>query len=67
MLINSAVAQLLTLLYVFRVVPAGRMAFDSATSSVVRNEDKKDGGAWGTARLKFDFVAMAHILGVFLR
>lgn len=43
------------------ILPAGRIAFDSATNSVVRSEDRNDGGAWGTARLKFDLVAIIEV------
>jgi hypothetical protein len=39
-------------------VPAGSMAFDSATMAVVRSEDSNDGCVGGTARLKLDLVAM---------
>ena len=39
------------------------MAFDSETNSVVRSEDRKAGGAWGTARLKFDLVAIVADCG----
>jgi hypothetical protein len=42
-------------------LPAGSMAFDSATMAVVRSDDISDDWPWGTARLKFDRVA---ILGV---
>jgi hypothetical protein len=33
---------------------------ESGSTSVVRSEDRKDGAAWGTARLKFDLVAMVE-------
>jgi hypothetical protein len=42
-------------------VPAGKIAFESVTISVVRNEDRNDGCPWGTARLKFDLVAIAEV------
>jgi hypothetical protein len=38
--------------------PAGRIAFESAAGSGVRNDDMNDGCPWGSARLKFDLVAM---------
>lgn len=42
------------------------MALDSDTNSVVSSEDRipVDGGAWGTARLNFDLVAMSKVVKV---
>lgn len=37
------------------------MAFDSTTSSVVRSADMKVGCPWGSARLKFDLVAIVEV------
>ncbi|KAH9860533.1 hypothetical protein J1614_011864 [Plenodomus biglobosus] len=39
-------------------IPAGRIALDSSTSCVLRSEARMEGWPWGTARLKFDLVAM---------
>lgn len=41
-------------------LPAGKIALDSATISVLRSADTNDDCPWGTARLKFDFVAMLN-------
>ena len=45
------------------VVPAGKTAFDSSTSCVVRNDERTDCGAWGSARLKLDLVAISQAGG----
>jgi hypothetical protein len=37
------------------------MAFESATMAVVRSDDNSDDWPWGTARLKFDLVAMLEV------
>jgi len=37
------------------------MALESSTSCVVRSEARTAGWVWGTARLKFDFVAILDV------